>query len=426
LEALLDPSVIESLKTLGLPPDANLKEIKQAYKDLVTVWHPDRFANNPRLHDKASDKLKELNVAYNEVISYYQNMAFTDRTVHVQEPSQPQPPENTPFYPSDKHHKSSQNIRYTGLMIVLCIAAATFFLWGKDHPIKNDSSASLPKKIASSQAALVSSQTSHDVKSGQIAANQTPDNIVTSSQRKLPQPSVASSVKIEKEMNPLTISHLTDNKVNHQATDRTKPTQRKKIKKPSLVQSPVKISETPDLSSLTEDEQISIKSACSETKMNGASGYNTCLQKKLTLLTQGERSPDLSQLTLEEKSALEAVCSSAKFKDGPVSYNRCLKNHLSTLKNGEKKPDLSRLTHEEKSSIESVCSGARMEGPTPYTRCLNNHLAALFRGEKRPDLSRLNSDEKSSITSACGVAKMEGPASYNRCLNNQLKTINHH
>ena len=420
----MDPSVIESLKILGLPPNANLKEIKQAYKDLVTVWHPDRFANNPRLHDKASEKLKELNVAYNEVISFYQNMAFTDRTVHVQEQSQPPPPENTPFYPSDKPQKSSRNIGYTGLMIVLLIAAAIFFIWRQDQKIKKDSSGPLPKEIASSQAAAVPPQTSHDAKLGQITENLTPDNLVITSQHELPKQSAEPPAKTETEMKPMPIAPLTGNKVNHQATDRTKPTQQIKIKKASVVQSPVKISQTPDISSLTEDEQVSIKSACSEVKLNGQAGYNTCLQNKLALLTQGERSPDLSRLTHEEKSSIESICSPAKFKDGPASYNRCVKNQLATLKYDEKKPDLSRLAHEEKSSIESVCSGAKMEGPTHYNRCLNNHLAALSKGEKKPDFSRLTADEKSSITSACGVAKMEGPASYNRCLNNQIKMMN--
>ncbi|MBW1888862.1 MAG: molecular chaperone DnaJ, partial [Deltaproteobacteria bacterium] len=34
-------------------------EVKQAYKDIVNVWHPDRFSNNPRLKQKAEEKLKE-------------------------------------------------------------------------------------------------------------------------------------------------------------------------------------------------------------------------------------------------------------------------------------------------------------------------------------------------------------------------------
>ena len=50
----------------GAAPD----EAKQAYKDIVNVWHPDRFSNNPRLKRKAEEKLKEVNVAYETVESF--------------------------------------------------------------------------------------------------------------------------------------------------------------------------------------------------------------------------------------------------------------------------------------------------------------------------------------------------------------------
>lgn len=49
---------------LGLQPGATQKEIKQAYRDLAKVWHPDRFPNDPRLQQKAQEKLKEINEAY--------------------------------------------------------------------------------------------------------------------------------------------------------------------------------------------------------------------------------------------------------------------------------------------------------------------------------------------------------------------------
>lgn len=49
---------------LELNTDAPPSEIKQAYKDIVSVWHPDRFSNNPRLRLKAEEKLKEINTAY--------------------------------------------------------------------------------------------------------------------------------------------------------------------------------------------------------------------------------------------------------------------------------------------------------------------------------------------------------------------------
>ena len=55
---------------LGLNSGASEEEIKQAYRDLVNVWHPDRFPNNQRLREKANEKLKEINLAYENLKSY--------------------------------------------------------------------------------------------------------------------------------------------------------------------------------------------------------------------------------------------------------------------------------------------------------------------------------------------------------------------
>ncbi len=54
---------------LEIKSDASPEEAKQAYKDIVSVWHPDRFSNNPRLEQKAGEKLKEVNAAYDKVKS---------------------------------------------------------------------------------------------------------------------------------------------------------------------------------------------------------------------------------------------------------------------------------------------------------------------------------------------------------------------
>jgi hypothetical protein len=51
-------------RVLELDRSATLDEIKQAYKDLVMVWHPDRFGHNLRLRHKAEEKLKQFNQAY--------------------------------------------------------------------------------------------------------------------------------------------------------------------------------------------------------------------------------------------------------------------------------------------------------------------------------------------------------------------------
>jgi cytoskeletal protein RodZ len=47
----------------------SVQELKSAYRDLAKVWHPDRFAHDPRLQQKAQEKLKEINDAYEQLIS---------------------------------------------------------------------------------------------------------------------------------------------------------------------------------------------------------------------------------------------------------------------------------------------------------------------------------------------------------------------
>jgi PEGA domain/DnaJ domain len=60
----------QSLRVLGLGPDATEEAIKEAYRDLVKVWHPDRFGSDERLGAKAQDRLKEVNAAFEQLRGY--------------------------------------------------------------------------------------------------------------------------------------------------------------------------------------------------------------------------------------------------------------------------------------------------------------------------------------------------------------------
>ena len=59
------------IEMLGLKPGATKEEVNEAYRDLASVWHPDRFANNLRLQKKAEERLKEINAAYEYIRSFY-------------------------------------------------------------------------------------------------------------------------------------------------------------------------------------------------------------------------------------------------------------------------------------------------------------------------------------------------------------------
>ena len=57
------------LEILELDHNPSPAAIRQAYKDLVNVWHPDRFIHNQRLREKAEKKLKDINAAYHTLIA---------------------------------------------------------------------------------------------------------------------------------------------------------------------------------------------------------------------------------------------------------------------------------------------------------------------------------------------------------------------
>lgn len=54
---------------LGVAPGTSGSELKEAYRDMAKVWHPDRFAHDPRLRQKAQERLKEINEAYEQLTS---------------------------------------------------------------------------------------------------------------------------------------------------------------------------------------------------------------------------------------------------------------------------------------------------------------------------------------------------------------------
>jgi hypothetical protein len=63
----MNDELAECYNILGLSPGASPAELKAAHRDLAKVWHPDRFLHDPRLQQKAQEKLKEINEAYEQL-----------------------------------------------------------------------------------------------------------------------------------------------------------------------------------------------------------------------------------------------------------------------------------------------------------------------------------------------------------------------
>ena len=82
----------EHLATLGVSEDCSDEALKQAYRDLVQIWHPDRFSGDVRLRLKAEEQVKRINAAY-AALKHHRRDAS--------------PPRDDP--PHEKHHQSTGN-----------------------------------------------------------------------------------------------------------------------------------------------------------------------------------------------------------------------------------------------------------------------------------------------------------------------------
>lgn len=85
-------------KILEIHTNASEQDIKQAYRELVKVWHPDRFAHDSKLQKRADEKLKEINDAYQKIVDHLntskqrqQSQQYQRRETQEKPSSQPPP-----------------------------------------------------------------------------------------------------------------------------------------------------------------------------------------------------------------------------------------------------------------------------------------------------------------------------------------------
>jgi DnaJ-class molecular chaperone len=66
-------NIKQAFQIFDLDAKSSPAEIKQRYYDLAAVWHPDLHASSPRLQELASEKMKEVNSAYETIRLYLKN-----------------------------------------------------------------------------------------------------------------------------------------------------------------------------------------------------------------------------------------------------------------------------------------------------------------------------------------------------------------
>jgi len=68
----LPEKILEAFRVFGLPVTSSWEQIRETYRRLIQVWHPDRMHDNQKLRDFAEARLKEINLAYESLRSYFQ------------------------------------------------------------------------------------------------------------------------------------------------------------------------------------------------------------------------------------------------------------------------------------------------------------------------------------------------------------------
>jgi hypothetical protein len=114
----LSTDLNKAYELLGVKPGVSMRELKAAHRDLAKVWHPDRFQHDPRLQEKAQEKLKEINEAYD---------LLSSGKVPRPQPATAPPPKAAYYYEPERSQASTmQSTGSWKWVAVLLVFAAVF------------------------------------------------------------------------------------------------------------------------------------------------------------------------------------------------------------------------------------------------------------------------------------------------------------
>lgn len=143
----MDP-LSKSYQILGLEAGASPEQVKQAYRDLVTVWHPDRFSHDERLRQIAQNKLKEIRGAYEVLKAGFFESSITS-SAGINPEAEPPAAEATEALP--KSTGTHITIWLVLIFSVCALIGAGVFFWEKRGARKTTSAPPSKQKLAVNQ-----------------------------------------------------------------------------------------------------------------------------------------------------------------------------------------------------------------------------------------------------------------------------------
>jgi hypothetical protein len=297
------------------------------------VWHPDRFGSDPRLREKAEDKLKQINEAY--------LVLQADRTGGMNEPDGPGSMRGDAarrWDSSSVPQTHRRRIGSTGISgdtrwLYFCVAIALGVTVGY-VAIEHGTTSVSPQPVAASatnipavQAAGEAAAAGAGVEFGKLSGHSVPAK---------------------------------DSGDSKQAGSR--PFQ-------------VRV--------LSNAEMALLGSACSRLEgLKDPTAYESCVRTQLDVIADARGKADLSSLSAAERESVESVCSEAKRLHGTDRYPHCLIDQMAQLAGEPARPDLSGLSEADRSSIEAACRKAKYrEGPAAYERCRAGFVELLAKSK---------------------------------------------
>jgi hypothetical protein len=309
------------LKALDLEPGATWEEVKQAYRTMAQVWHPDRFPEGRSVHAAAEEKLKEINAAYGWLARHRAVLGSFAGAPPSGERSR-DPAWDTAYDPFPAAAaRATRRRRSTQIGWLQGIAVAGI--------------------VGIGVGLLVLSSRDVGVPFGSLWEPRSADG------------------------------------VNYTAAGRAN-LQGGPAGDSSIVGVRDGFPKTPSLAGLSAAEWRMVESACQPEKAEDPKAYYGCLRNHVSELEGSVGRPDLSGLTLKERRMVESACSSDGREGGPAAYYRCLTILWAELTESSGKPDLSGLSAGERETVESTCRPeADVAGPAAYYRCLRDGLTEI-------------------------------------------------
>lgn len=246
----------EALDVLGLSSGATAAQIKESYRDLVKVWHPDRFGSDPRLSQKAEEKLQQINDAYRVLMDPSKSDSTGPNAVR-----RPAGTSTAPNQKSARLNRSTVGWVGGGLGIAAAILATLFAL---SHRATQTQVSAIP---------ATSTKGSSGVESH-----------IEPSPEPVPPKNASSPNHVAAQLRVRQLSDAEAERLESacpKENEMQDPTGYQKC-----VQSQLRAL-SPDLSELSASDRAGIESACRRTKIQeGSAAYNRCLTRMVKLLNE--------------------------------------------------------------------------------------------------------------------------------------------